>query len=262
MLTVKNLSFSYSDQEILSDISFSVGSGQFLAILGGNGAGKTTLFKCLLGLLSPEHGEIEIQGDPIHELSREQLADRVAYVPQESDLSFNHYIIDIVEMGNQNLEGREATHRAYQILEQLGIEELALKGYLQVSGGQRQLVRLAQALMQDTPLILMDEPTNSLDYGNQLRILDQCRTLKEMGHTIIITSHEPQDVLNFCENALLLTEGKILIYDKVEDALTKETIEELYGVEVELDKTISGYPSIVLPKITQYENIEEYQKNI
>lgn len=255
MLTVKDLNFSYGTDSILSNINFQMDQGKLIAVLGENGAGKTTLFKLILGLIKAEKGQIQIQGDDIISLSAEELARRVAYVPQESNLSFNHYVIDIVEMGGIDLSEEEALERAYGILEQLGMTHLALKGYLEISGGQRQLVRIAQALMQDSPIILMDEPTNNLDYGNQLKILSFCRDLVADKRTIIMTSHQPQDVLNFCDEALLLSKQQVLAFDKVEKIIDKNAIAELYDVKVTLDQSKPDYPAQILPDVVKKNKI-------
>lgn len=249
MLQVEHLSFGYGAQSILKDINLSIGQGEFVAVLGSNGAGKTTLFKCLLGLISPQQGMVTLDGDSIARMTYRQIAERMAYVPQEQPTNFNHHVIDIVEMSNQFISGEEALEQAYAALEQLGIAHLALRGYLEISGGQRQLVRIAQALMQATPYILMDEPTNNLDYGNQLRILDYCRQIVASGKTIIMTSHQPQDVLNFCDRAILIDQGQVLVDAEPQQALTAEHIHQLYGVEVELYAQIPHYPTMVLPQM-------------
>lgn len=250
-LTVKELSFRYSKQATLSNISFTIDSGQFVAFLGENGAGKTTLFKLLLGLLKAEHGSIYWQDLNLQTASPKAIAEQIAYVPQQSNGSFNHTVIDLVEMGHVSDKDPHQTEKALNYLTMLGIESLALRPFQALSGGQQQLVRIAQALMQDTPLILMDEPTANLDYGNQLKVLDQCRQLVQDGYTIIMTSHQPQDVLTFCDQALLLKDGQLLVHDTVERALTPERIEALYGVPVELKQVDEKYPQLVIPKLYQ-----------
>ncbi|MGX7107221.1 ABC transporter ATP-binding protein [Hutsoniella sourekii] len=251
VISIQDLSYAYGSKQVLQNLNVSIQEGEFTAILGVNGAGKTTLFRCLLGLIQPQKGIIKLMGHSLSKLSLSEVAELVAYVPQEQVVSFNHLVIDWVEMGAGPNPGPKVTEKALACLAQLGIEDLALNGYLDLSGGQRQLVRLAQGLMQETPILILDEPTNNLDYGNQLKILAQCQGLTRQGYTIVMTSHNPQDVLYFCDRALILQEGRIQAQGPARQVLSSSVLSDLYDVEVDLIQESAADPPLILPNLKE-----------
>lgn len=252
-LNVESLHYAFGDQTVLDQLSFTVQQNKVTALLGPNGAGKTTLLRCILGLLDDYQGAITFQDQPLDQLSIKERAALIAYVPQQQSLRSAHSVIDIVQFGAFHLnEPFEQTyHRAMKLLNLFGIQSLAFQNYLTLSGGQKQLVSIAQALMQQTPFIVLDEPTNNLDYGNQLNVLQHIRTLTQKGYTVLMTSHHPQDVIHFCDEAILLKDHRILKQGAVEEVMTSSLLSDLYNISVETVQ-IPHYPTQIVPKITKY----------
>lgn len=241
ILQVENLSFSYNRDLVLEEISFNISKGKFVGVLGGNGAGKSTLFKCILGFLDYDKGNIFIENENIKNLDLKERAKKVAYIPQSHIPSFNHQVLNVVEMGaNVRLKGfgaapgEEERKRAYEILKMLGIEELAYRGYKEISGGERQLVLIARALMQDASILMMDEPTANLDYGNQIMVLKTCKKLTEIGYTIIQSTHHPEQAFRFFDEVILIHENKILANGVTTDVLTEENLNKLYDIDLKV----------------------------
>lgn len=246
MLTVQNLSFQYGKQSVLRDVSFTVKQGELVFLLGANGAGKSTLFRCILGLLPQYKGELRVQGQAARSLSARTLARLISYVPQNHRPSFSYPALDMVLMGTSHAlppfasPGREEYALARQAMAQLGISQLENRDFPTLSGGEQQLVLIARALAQQGNLLLMDEPTASLDYGNQIRVLEQARELSRQGYTILLSCHNPQLALLYPDRVLALHHGSILADGKPEEVLTPELIHTLYQVEVDFTHTQNG----------------------
>lgn len=237
-IELKDVGFSYGERRVLKGISFSAGAGELIALLGPNGAGKSTLMRCLLGFLKSYAGTIFVDGQDIHTMSRAALSSRIAYIPQSSPMTFNYTVLDMVLMGVTGSIGVLGTPgaaqelRAKEILESLGIESLAGRGFEELSGGERQLVLLARALVQDARILVMDEPTANLDYGNQNRVMERVTELSAQGYTILFSTHDPNQALLYASRALTLWDGQILTDGPPERALTEETLRTLYGIAV------------------------------
>ena len=179
-LEVRNLSFSYGSHRVLQNVSFRAREGELLAVLGPNGVGKSTMFHLLLGLEKSRFGTLWIDGEPVDSASA-LLARQIAYVPQSHYPSFNYSVTDMVLMGTTvqvhgfASPGLKQMAQAEDAMEQMGITHLRDRGYLQISGGERQLVLVARALAQQAKILILDEPTANLDYGNQLRVLSRIK---------------------------------------------------------------------------------------
>ncbi len=240
-IDVKGLSFSYGARSVLADVSFSVARGRLLSVLGPNGVGKSTLFRCILGLLRGYTGDILVDGADVKGLGARELARRVAYIPQSSYPAFSYTVHDMVLMGTSSRSqlfsppGKSQEAAAAQSLERLGIAHLAGRAYTQLSGGERQLVLIARALAQQSPVLLMDEPTANLDYGNQLRVLSQIRNLAEEGYTILQSTHNPEQAYLFSHEILAMQQGRVLSYGPPQEVLNAALIRDLYGVDVEVE---------------------------
>lgn len=241
ILEIKNLSFKYKDNIVLEDISFSVEEGKILGVLGENGVGKSTLFKCILGFLEPKQGRILLDGKNIKDLDLKERARKVAYIPQSHYPTFNHSVINVVEMGSNvrvsglKMPGEEELEKAYENLKLLGIDHLANRGYKEISGGERQLTLIARALMQEAKILVMDEPTANLDYGNQIKVLNTCRELSKLGYTIIQSTHHPQQAFMFFDDVLLVHDRKILGQGSVKEVLTEENLKTIYGIDLKVE---------------------------
>ena len=243
MISIEHLSFSYGKQQVLRDVSFTAEDGKLVALLGPNGAGKSTLFKCILKFLSGYQGRILLDGQDMNEMSRPQIARKIAYIPQTTVPVFNYPVIEIVLMGMTGglkpLESPKKEHivRAEEILEDLDIMYLRNRGFGRISGGERQLVLLARAMVQEARILIMDEPTANLDYGNQFRVMEKIRGLTQKGYTVISSTHNPEHALLFADISFVLIDGKVRAAGPSGQVLTEELMKELYGVEVHLLQT-------------------------
>ena len=235
---VRNVSFSYGGADVLHDVSFRAGPGDLMAVLGPNGAGKSTLFGCLLGYLRPHAGQVFLGGKDVQTLSGAAIAREIAYIPQSAPVTYNYTVLDTVLMGVTHQIGifsapkQEHTDKAMTALESLGIAHLAGRGVMKISGGERQLTLLARALVQDAGVLLMDEPTASLDYGNSFRVMRRIQHLGEQGYTVIFSTHEPNQAFRYANRVLALSNGGVLADGRPEEALTGELLSTLYGVGV------------------------------
>ena len=212
-LTVKDLTYRYAKTAapVLQGISFTAESGDFLSVLGANGAGKSTLFRCLLGGLTDYTGAIALDGRDVRTLSRRETAEHIAYIPQIHRPTFGYSVLDTTLMGltRQLSPFRSPTpemeKQAMDALEQMGVAQLAERNFATLSGGEQQLVLIARALCQRSDILVMDEPTSSLDYGNQLRVLERVRQLARQGYTVLLSTHDPQHALRFSQKVLALS---------------------------------------------------------
>ena len=240
IMEIKDLSFSYGETPILKHVDFRDYEGQLVALIGPNGAGKSTLFKCILRFLKDYEGKIYLESEDMKKMSRQQIAKKIAYIPQTTVPVFNYTVLDIVLMGLTGelrlLESPKEKHiaKAEQILADLGITHLRDRGFGRISGGERQLVLLARAIIQDAKVLVMDEPTANLDYGNQFRVMERIRGLVEDGYTVIISTHNPEHALLFAEKAFVLQDGEVKAAGPSKEVLTEELMEQLYDVQVRL----------------------------
>lgn len=241
MIKTENLCFSYGKKQVLYDINILAEKGKISAVLGKNGVGKTTLFRCILGLLTDYSGRITISDKQVGAMSAKQIALQIAYIPQVHYPSFHYSVLDMVLMGTGSrvftfsTPKKEQYEAAQGALQKAGIEHLADRDYCRISGGEQQLVLIARALAQQTPILLMDEPTSSLDYGNQIRIMEQTRKLSNEGYTVLMSSHNPQHVLSYCDHAVALKGGTVLHSGTPEQTISPELMSELYEVKVTIE---------------------------
>lgn len=238
---------------MLQGISFRVEPGEFLSILGPNGVGKSTLFRCVLGLLSGYTGQVLVDGMDARQFSVRESARHIAYIPQSSRPIFNYRVFDIVLMGATSTvsplrsPGRKHMQRTHWALEKVGISHLSERCYHRLSGGEQQLVMIARALVQNAPVLMLDEPTANLDFGNQLRVLEQVRSLAREGYTIIQTSHHPEQSYLFSDRILALQKGRVLTEGSPAQVLTQPLIRELYNVEVDVVSLYDDRARVCIP---------------
>ena len=229
------------------DVGFSLKAGEVMCVLGPNGGGKTTLFRALLGLLRVHGGEVILEGRPLASLSRADIARRVGYVPQGHAGYFAYTVLEVVLMGRTAHLGAFATpgerdrRVAARALESLGIAHLAERPVTQISGGERQLALIARALAQEPRLLIMDEPTANLDFGNQVRVLQSVSSLAAAGISILIATHDPDHAFLAAHRALLLAEGRVVALGAPATVIRPDTLERLYNVKVSVVPVGGGH---------------------
>jgi iron complex transport system ATP-binding protein len=240
MLEARALAFGFPGRTIGRDVAFSLGAGETLCVLGPNGGGKTTLFRTLLGLLPKQGGEVEWNGRAIGTLSRNEIARVAGYVPQGHSAYFAFTLREFVLMGRTahlgafSAPGKADRAVAEHALESLGIAHLADQPVTEVSGGERQLALVARALAQEPRVLIMDEPTASLDFGNQVRVLERILALASGGIAILFSSHDPDHAFLGAQRALLLGEGRVLELGAPAAVIRADSLQRLYGVPVQV----------------------------
>lgn len=236
----KDICAGYYGTDILSEISFSLNSGDVLCLLGPNGVGKTTLFKSLLGFLPLTRGQIFLDGQVLRHDDYKKQAAMIGYVPQVHEPPFPFQVLDVVVMGSIarlslfSGPSRSAYKKAADILEILGVAYLADKVYTEISGGERQMVLIARALMQEPQFLMMDEPTSNLDFGNQMRVLQQICMLAGQGMGIIMTSHFPDHAFLCCNKAALMCKDTSFKVGSVQEIVTERALLKAYGIKVKI----------------------------
>jgi iron complex transport system ATP-binding protein len=238
-LKAAGLAYGYRERLIGHDIALSLERGEVLALLGPNGSGKTTLLKTLLGLLPARGGSLALDGQPVATLSPPQRARALGYVPQAHAGTFAFTVLSVVLMGRSAHGGLFAapSPRDYEIahamLDRLGIDRLAGRPYTLISGGERQLVLIARALAQEPAYVILDEPTASLDFGNQGRVMREIRRLAAEGLGVLFTTHDPNQALRHADRVMMLRDGQALASGRADELLTPDRLEQLYGVPIE-----------------------------
>lgn len=234
MLQVNDIHFSYGGYPVLRGTSFKVREGELCGLFGPNGCGKTTLFKCCLRFLRFPRGTVRMEGCDVGDMRVADLAKKVAYVPQEHKPPFPYLVREVVLMGRTpHLGGffgvkRKDKEIALEALKRVGISDLAKRPYNQLSGGQRQMVLMARALAQDTPLMFLDEPTSALDFQNQMRIWEIMCEIAEEGKTILACSHDPNHVAWFCDRVVVMADGAVISNGGPKEVITEEMLDRIY----------------------------------
>ena len=239
---VKRITYSYPSDErkVLSNASLRLCKGDILCILGPNGAGKTTLLNCMAGLLRPSSGEVILCGRDMKSMKPKEVAAIVGYVPQTHTPAFDYSVLDFVMMGRApktgtfSRPGREDESLCLDILKSMGIESLAGKSYLNISGGERQQVLIARAIAQEPQVILFDEPTSHLDFGNQHRVLKRIKTMAEEGFSVVITTHNPDHALMLGRQAAIVDREGNIHQGSVDEIITEENLRKAYDIELDL----------------------------
>jgi iron complex transport system ATP-binding protein len=246
-LEARDLAIGYRGHLVGSGIALSLEPGEVLCLLGPNGAGKTTLFRTLLGLQPPLGGAVLIDGDLLAQLAPAEIARRLAYVPQAHVTEFSYSVLDVVLMGRTARlkafasPGAADERIAHEKLAGLGIDELATHDYTRISGGQRQLALIARALAQETPILVLDEPTASLDFGNQALVLARIRDLAGQGFGIVLSTHDPDHALLVATRVAVIADGGLRAVGPAAEVVTAQMLSAIYRTEVLVEETPSGH---------------------
>lgn len=249
MIDVSELSVERGGVEVLSEVSLSVETGEFLALVGPNGVGKSTLLKTMGGLLRPSSGRVLVDGSDVAALSAKRTAQLVASVPQETSFDFDFSVREIVEMGRTPYRKRlrrnsdpNGTTRVEEALERTGTARFADRSVASLSGGEKQRVLLARALAQDAPALLLDEPTASLDINHQVQTLDLVASLEE---TVVAAIHDLELAARYCDRVVLLSDGAVRAVGTPAEVFTAELLEPVFDVDVEVsENAVTGTTSV------------------
>jgi cobalamin transport system ATP-binding protein len=255
LLEVTGVSFAYErTRTVLDNVSLGLRRGSILGLLGPNGSGKTTLLRLLSGTIVPAGGQITIEGTPLQALPRRVLARRIAVVPQETHSAFDFSALEIVLMGRYphlgalELEGAADLAISREAMRATGTEALASRAFATLSGGEKQRVVIASALAQASDVLLLDEPTASLDLGYQFEVASLLRRLnRERETTMIVSTHDLNLAAALCSELVLLQGGKVLTQGSVESVLTPSNIRALYDIDADVLMHARAHHLTVVP---------------
>lgn len=273
ILKVTEASFSYDRQteKIFEEISFEVGEGEIFCLLGPNGCGKSTLLDSILGINRLQQGEITVMGKDTRSLKAGEIAQYIAYVPQSHERTFPYQVIDIVKMGRAAYTGRfsspsaEDKEIAKEALDLVGLRHLRHRPYTQLSGGEGQLVMIARALAQKTPVIVMDEPTAHLDFKHEMVVMETIvKLVKDTGLSVVMATHFPNHTFYFENNDIktrvaLMHQKGFLEMGSPTQVLSEENMRILYNVNTRL-MTCPLDSSILLKQLVPVSTLKKQQK--
>lgn len=248
MIEIRDVAYSYGNAEVLKGVSMSVGPGDFVGILGNNGAGKSTLITCVNRIRKPKRGQIFMDEQEVSKLSRLEVARRIAYMGQKSELS-RMTVFDAVLLGRKPYIKWAVSQKDMDLCEEmiayLGLGELRLRNVDELSGGEVQKVMLARALVQEPELLLLDEPTNNLDPKNQHEVLRAVRKiLTERGISAMMVIHDLNLALRYCNKFAFIHEGEVYRYGD-ESIITPQTVRTVYGIDASIG-VVDGIKVLVL----------------
>lgn len=233
-LKVKELEFKIADQQILNGIDLNIKEGQFVGIIGPNGSGKSTLLKNIYRVYKPSKGSISLEDTDIDTMKSKDIAKKLAILSQESSTQFDFTVKDIIKMGRYPYKSmfedysKKDTELVDEIIDKLSLQNHKDRSFNTLSGGEKQRVLIARALVQNTDFMILDEPTNHLDIRYQIQLLD---IVKSLGITVLAALHDINIASLYCDYILVMKDGKIIKSGTVDEIITSETIKEVYGVD-------------------------------
>jgi iron complex transport system ATP-binding protein len=240
-LDVREVHFSYGGGPlVLRGVNLNVPAGEVACILGPNGCGKSTLLKCVARLLVPTHGAVQVGGQNVATLRREEIARLIGYIPQEHILSFPYSVRQVVLMGRAPYVAPFASPTARDIaiseeaMERVGIQHLRDKRYTEISGGERQLALIARVVAQQPRVLLLDEPTSHLDFRNQIQVLALIRMCARQGMCVVMSSHFPNHALGVASHIALMKDGTFVAQGPPDQVVTENNLRTIYDVDVRI----------------------------
>jgi len=257
-IIIQDLSFRYRSAPVLQALSFNVGRGKVLGLLGPNGSGKSTLIKCINQILRPK-GRVVMDGEEIHRMHISEIARRIAYVPQSETMGMSTTVFDAVLMGRRVHMGWKPAARDLEVvnavLEDMKIQDLALDDIWELSGGQRQKVFIARAMAQEPEVLLLDEPTSSLDLKHQLDTMEIIRRLvNRSGISVVLAIHDINLAARYTDTVALIRQGSIYGIGSPFEIFTPQAVRDVYGVEVTFLYDSAGNPVIVPVRAVEEES--------
>ena len=248
-LEINDVHFAYHSIDVLKNISFKASEGEVIGLLGKNGCGKTTLMKCINAHLKPHSGTITIDGSPVSEMTKKELAKRMAVVAQHANMSFPFTVLETIMMGLyptsewMHAPTGEEMERVLDAMNATGVTEFAERSVTELSGGERQRVLISRALVQDPEIFLLDEPTLHLDVNHQFNLMEMVNRLaKEKNMLVIIVTHDIPLAARYCDRVMLMEKGEIIGSGKTADVITSENLMKVFSVhaDVRYDERIGG----------------------
>lgn len=249
-LAISDLSFGYDGKATLEDVFLEVGKGEVVSLVGPNGAGKSTLIKCINSVLKPQRGAVLVDGRAATLMKSKDFSKMMGYVPQSTTEVFPYTVFDIVLMGRRphiswRVSGRDVRVVA-KTLKLMGIEEFASRYFDELSGGEKQKIAMARAIVQEPEILLLDEPTSNLDIKHQLEVMRTVRLLVQRGGiSAIMAMHDLNLASRFSDKIVMLKDGRVFEMGCPESVLVPENIEKVYGVRAEVIKDSSGRPYVI-----------------
>lgn len=250
-LIAESISVRRGGRNILDQVSVRIEPGEFLSIVGPNGSGKSSLLRALSGIWKISEGAVRVNGKDLYELARRELARRIAFVPQDTRMDFAFTSEEVVAMGRHPRRGRferasPDDRRAIDAaIASCDIEHLRGRFVNTLSGGERQRVAIARSLAVEPDIILLDEPTSSLDIQHGLEILNLCRNLSQLGKSIVLATHDLNAVARYATQVVLMESGKVAYAGHCEGILNFNVLDRVFGVRAERLQSSSGYPAYV-----------------
>lgn len=243
LLKTENLSFGFNKKKVLNKVCFTAYKNQLISIIGANGAGKTTLFNCLLNNYAYT-GNIWYDDKNVNTMDIKSLSKMISYIPQATSAHHSYRVIDMVLMGLTNslsffaVPKKEHVKKAQESLKMVGLLELQNREFRSLSGGEQQLCLIARSLTQASKILLLDECTSNLDYGNQIRVLKKLRALADSGFLVIFSTHNPHHALGYSDKALALIDSELFCFKNPSSSLNKEILERIYKLNLNLYEII------------------------
>ncbi|MGK2230371.1 MAG: iron complex transport system ATP-binding protein [Methanobacteriota archaeon] len=248
---VDGVGVKLAGEYVLEDVTATAQDG-FVGVVGPNGAGKTTLLRTINGVLDPDEGTAYVGGDDVTSLSSRETARRVATLPQETDVSFDFTVEEVVRMGRHPHASRfggdaDEKRAVRESMQRVDVARFADRSVHEISGGERQRVLLARCLAQDAPLLLLDEPTASLDVARAVETLSLVRSLVDEGRTVVAAIHDLDLAARFCDELVLLDDGEAVSSGSPEGVLTETNVEAVFGAPVRVDEhPVTGAPQVTV----------------